>query len=56
MIHTSSSGQIGQISQDRGYSYRGLRGHLQELIVYSTDQSTNRGAIENDINNEYTIY
>ena len=56
MIHTSSSGKIGQISKDRHYSIRGLRGHLQELIVYSTDQSTNRGAIENDINNEYTIY
>ena len=35
---------------------RAFVGDLQEIIIYKTDQSTNRTGIENDINAEYTIY
>lgn len=33
-----------------------LDGTIQELILYPSDQSTNREAIETNINNHYTIY
>jgi hypothetical protein len=57
MIHTSSAGRISRISNDRNLSNsRSLQGKLQEIIIYSTDQSSNRTGIETNINNEYTIY
>ena len=57
MIHTSSAGRISRISDDRNLSQsRSLQGKLQEIIIYSTDQSSNRTGIETNINNEYTIY
>ena len=55
MIHNSPIGAFNQISEDRSIG-RSWEGKLQELIVYSTDQSTNRTGIETNINNEYTIY
>lgn len=55
MIHNSPIGRFNQISEDRSIG-RSWEGKLQELIVYSTDQSTNRTGIETNINNEYTIY
>jgi len=33
-----------------------LGGKIQEIIAYNTDQSANRSAIEDNINNHYTIY
>ena len=33
-----------------------LDGKIQELILYPSDQSANRLAIETNINNHYTIY
>lgn len=33
-----------------------LNGKIQELILYPSDQSANREAIETNINNHYTIY
>jgi surface protein len=56
MLHTSSSGRFNQISKDRGNLGRSLKGNLQEIIVYSTDQSANRVGIESNINQEYDIY
>jgi hypothetical protein len=57
MIHTSSAGRISRISEDRNYNQsRSLQGKLQEIIIYPTDQSSNRTGIETNINNEYTIY
>jgi hypothetical protein len=35
---------------------RHLNGYIQELIIYPTDQSTNRTGIETNINTFYTIY
>lgn len=37
-------------------SFYSETGKIQELIVYSSDQSTNRAAIEADINAHYSIY
>ena len=33
-----------------------LDGTIQEVIIYNTDQSANRPAIEANINNQYDIY
>lgn len=33
-----------------------LNGNIQEIIIYASDQSTNRTAIESNINSHYTIY
>ena len=33
-----------------------LEGKIQEIIIYNTDQSSNRAAIETNINNYYDIY
>ena len=32
------------------------KGNVQELIIYKSDQSANREAIETNINNRYEIY
>jgi len=34
----------------------GLEGSIKEIIIYNSDQSANREAIENNINNQYDIY
>jgi hypothetical protein len=34
----------------------GTRGNIQEIIIYPTDQSTNRTGIETNINSHYNIY
>ena len=38
------------------FATRFLKGYIQELIICPTNQSTNRTAIETDINTFYTIY
>ena len=45
------SGEIGSI----GSSYR-WDGRMREIIIYDSDQSANRAAIETNINNQYDIY
>ena len=55
MIHTQSSGQVNQLTKDRGNN-RSWQGKMQEIILYSTDQTSNKAGIETNINNEYTIY
>jgi hypothetical protein len=44
---------IGSIAGSPG---EGLRGYFQETIIYTSDNSTNRTAIETNINNFYSIY
>ena len=39
----------------RGGSYA-MNGDIQELVMYESNQSANREAIETNINNHYTIY
>jgi hypothetical protein len=51
--HSPSTGNtIGS----QGTSGRYLEGSIEELIVYNSDQSANREAIEANINNQYDIY
>ena len=45
---------IGNNLGGNGTSY--LNGPMQELIVYPSDQSTNRAAIEANINAHYSIF
>ena len=47
----SGSGEIGSI----GSIYR-WDGRMREIIIYDSDQSANREAIEANINNQYDIY
>jgi hypothetical protein len=61
MIHTSASGRVDQISSDRTvgvnvFEYRCFSGYYSEIILYSSDQTTNRAAIESNINSYYSIY
>lgn len=58
MIHTSANARVNRLTKDRNINGNGrsLRGKMQELILYPSDQSTNRTGIETNINNEYTIY
>lgn len=46
-------GNIGISSTDNTYA---LQGTLQENLIYTTDQTTNRSAIESNINNNYKIF
>jgi hypothetical protein len=55
MIHTSSSGRVNQISSDRTTG-RWFDGYYSEIVLYSTDQTTNRVGIESNINSHYSIY
>jgi hypothetical protein len=57
-----TSGNQGQyinnflIIGNRNSLARAMTGTMQELIFYNTDQSTNRTAIESNINSNYKIY
>jgi hypothetical protein len=51
----SGSAQASTISKDRG-NVRSLERPLPELIIFNTDQTTNRSAIESNINNNYKIF
>jgi hypothetical protein len=44
---------LGALSSNRTFP---LLGAVQEIIIYNSDQSTNRAAIETNINNFYLIY
>jgi len=50
------SNQVGVHDGIGTVSGRPFSGSLQELIIYSTDESTNRTGIESNINNVYDIY
>ena len=44
---------IGRNNRDNNYYWNGT---MQEIILFSTDQTSNRVTIETDINTNYTIY
>jgi hypothetical protein len=57
MIHTAAVAKVGSFSYDRNSpADRSWQGYMQEIILYPTDQTTNRDAIKTNINTEYTIY
>jgi hypothetical protein len=49
-------GFITKLFQRGGNTTQLWKGNVQELIIYDTDQSANRPAIEANINNQYDIY
>ena len=55
LFHLSSTGTASRITSDR-FGTRSWEGHLQELIIYTSDQSANREGIESEINGHYGIY
>jgi len=56
LIHTSASGNVNQITQDRTITTRSWDGAIQEIILYTSNQSSNRTDIEDNINTFYDIY
>ena len=55
----SMSSEDGGQQMNIGNSTSGtvpLEGSIKEIIIYNSDQSANRAAIENNINNQYDIY
>ena len=55
MIHTGNAA-AGRISEDRTSPGRSIRGNMQEVIIYTTDQTANVAGINGNINAHYTIY
>jgi hypothetical protein len=55
MIHAGNASS-NSLFLDRGISGRGLLGNVQEVILYSSNQSANRVGIQNNINSYYGIY
>jgi len=55
MIHTGSA-TASQLSQYGFFFPRSMRGNIQEVILYSTDQSSNVASINGNINSYYAIY
>ena len=47
---------VKKIFQRGNNETQGLNGYAQELIIYPTDETANRLAIEANINNQYDIY
>ena len=56
MIHTSPSGIVNQLTKDRTISGRSWRGKMQEIILYSTDETSNLQGINENLNDHYDIY
>jgi hypothetical protein len=55
MTHAGTA-TASQITQDRSNTNRSIRGRMQELILYSSSQSSNVSAISANINAYYNIY
>ena len=52
-LNTTGDLEIGRNANSGGNDYGGK---IEEIIIYNTDQSANRPAIEANINNQYDIY
>jgi hypothetical protein len=56
MIQLSEIGYFNQIGKDRGDNTSFFKGYYSEIVIYKTNQTTNRTGIENNINSYYSIY
>lgn len=60
LVTGSKSGTFNNLSEFSIGGYNSIsgyqNGYISELIIYTTDQSSNRTGIESNINNYYTIY
>ena len=55
-IDTASGLIIGKYFTETVGEFSSLRGSVKEIIIYNSDQSANREAIEDNINDYYDIY
>ena len=61
-LTTSNGGAAGYLNERFAIGGRSVQGivmfnsKIQEVVIYNTDQTTNRTAIESNINTHYTIY
>jgi hypothetical protein len=55
-IDTASGLIIGKYFTETVGEFASLRGSVKEIIIYNSDQSANREAIEDNINDYYDIY
>jgi hypothetical protein len=55
-VGTASVNDEFWLGRNNDSNDRELEGKMQEVIIYHSDQSTNRTGIETDINTEYLIY
>ena len=53
---TGTIDDVNMIGGHRGLSYFSLMGKAQEIIIWTTDESSNRTGIESDINGYFSIY
>jgi hypothetical protein len=53
ILNTTGDLEIGRNANSGGNDYGGK---IEEVIIYNSDQSANRAAIETNINNQYDIY
>ena len=56
LLGTPDNPTDGVVLGNTSAGNRGLEGHLFEVILYDSNQSSNRKKIETDINNHYSIY
>ena len=55
-INTTSNALLKDIGRGAGATTWVFKGEMKEVILYTSDQSANRPAIEANINNQYDIY
>jgi hypothetical protein len=54
LLNTSSAFRVGQFNSSLNGAY--ISGYINEIIIYPSDQSSNRTGIESNINSYYSIY
>jgi len=55
-VYTSpSTNKLLQVGSGR-YANRPINGEIQELIIYNSDETSNRAALETNINGHYSIF
>ena len=52
-LNTTGDLEIGRNANSGGNAYGGK---IEEIVIYTSDQTANRPAIEANINNQYDIY
>jgi len=56
LIHNTPAGRVSLITRDRTFTDRGWLGYIQELVLYTSNQTGNRQGIEYNINSYFNIY
>jgi hypothetical protein len=53
---TTGNAAASQLTQDRNQGSRSWVGPIQEVIIYTSDQASNRAGIETNINAHYSVF